>query len=71
MENETNETVEYFYSNRTLLIAVTTVGISAYVMGSRKGYVNGVKDGIKLGIAEGRLEGYVKAISDLAALARS
>lgn len=74
-KNGKEETVERYYNTKTMVIAVGTVGVGAYLLGKKRGmrdgYVLGLKDGIVQGLAEGGLEGYVKAISDVASVMRN
>lgn len=71
--NEQN--TQRYYNQKSMVVAVTTVGTAAYLMGlsrgSKKAYVEGLKDGLKQGILEGRLEGYVNAMQDVASIMRN
>ena len=70
-ENEEKvETVEVFYSQKTMLLAVGAVGLTSFMLGQSKGIRIGYLAGVKDGLATSNLEDYAQVISDLASLVR-
>lgn len=74
-DKDKEETTERYYNSKTMVVALGTVGVGAYILGTKrgikKGYMEGLKDGIVQGLANGSLEGYVKGIADVASVMRS